>query len=143
MRTFRTVATGTRNMPLSREAQAELLASTREALDKCAKKIQKAAEKAQLPEGHVYCVPFLVTKNMDCIDPETIALVCLSVIGRGDAMALIYESRNCEICNEIAKMPHTAIVDGFRMQLQLSDAGKIGRADCQSLIELVREAIEP
>lgn len=143
MKTPRTDAGGMHGIPISDAARAELLAATKEALDKCAKRIGKAATKAQLPDGHVYCVPFLVTKNMDCSDPETIALVCLSLIGRGDAMALIYASRNCEVCNEIARMPHVAIVDGFRMQLQLRDAGKIAGADCQGLIELVREAIEP
>ncbi len=144
MRTPNTISTGTQEgMPISVDAQLELLQSTRDALKKCAIKIGKAVKKAKFPNDNLYCVPFVVTNNFDCIDPEVVALISLALIGRGDAMAVIYASRSCPVCNEIAKMPHVAIVDGFRRQLQLYDSGKIPRADCQSLIELVREAIEP
>lgn len=143
MKTPRTNAGGVQGMPISTQARFELLNETKDALAKCSRRIAKAARKAQLPDGHVYCVPFLVTKNTECSDPETVALVCLSILGRGDAMALIYAARRCEVCNEIAKMPPAAIVDGFRVMLHLHDAGKIARVDCVVLIELVREAIEP
>ncbi len=144
MRTPNTIAASTNEgMPISDAAQRKLLESTKDALNVCAQKIGKAIKKAHLPDEMLFCVPFVVTNNFDCKDPEVVALMCLAMIGRGDAMAVIYAGRRCEVCQEIAKMPHVAIVDGFRRQLQLYDAGKIPRADCQGLIEFVREAIEP
>lgn len=144
MRTPNTMSTSTNEgMPISDAAKRKLLESTKDALNVCAQKIGKAIKKAELPDEMLYCLPFVVTNNFNCIDPEVVALISLAMIGRGDAMAVIYASRRCDVCQEIAKMPHVAIVDGFRRQLQLYDAGKIPRADCQGLIEFVREAIEP